>query len=261
MERQKVTILLSLLLVLVGVLSFVKLGTKYTDPESYQDIIKSIDRKSKDALRMTGVATVASAGVTILPDDVATPVAEKLADFTEYFLVALCVLLAEKYALPLVGFAVFEILIPLVCILAILWLLTKRGAMAGQLALRLAIFGLVLWLAIPVSIKASDLIYDTYQASIDATIYEAEHLTTDISAFSRDADATFVERATNLMNHLLEALAVTVATSCIIPILVLLFFIWVAKILLGVTLPNPLPPVKKKRLPDKKGEVPQLPEN
>ena len=39
--------------------------------------------------------------------------AEKISDFTEYFLVALCVLYAEKYLLPVLGLTFFKIMLPL----------------------------------------------------------------------------------------------------------------------------------------------------
>lgn len=238
MSSEKPFILICLLLVLLGVFSFFIMGNKYSKPEAYQGIIESIDQKKANALRLTGTATVASAGVTLLPDDVATPIAEKLADYTQYFLAALCVLYAEKYLVPIIGLALFKIMIPAFCILMIVQVVTVRKNRASTLAFRILTFGLIIWLAIPVSIRVSDLIYSTYQNSIDETISETEDLTQDISLFSNQNGTTFVERATNLMSSLVEALAVTIATSCIVPLLVLLFFGKIAKILLDVTVPT-----------------------
>lgn len=256
---QRRTIVICLLLLFLGVASFFLLGDRLSDPEAYESLIDSIDAKEKNALKLTGIVTVASAGITMLPDDIATPVAEEMADLTQYFLIAMFVLLAEKYLLPLTGLAVFRILIPLVCLLGILYLLTKRGAILGQLSLRLLLFGLVLWIAIPAGIKASDVIYRSYEASMENLIEDAEELTEDVSLFSSSEGTGFIERATTLVNRLLESLAVTIATSCIIPILVLLFFLWLSKIVLGVTLPSPLPRGRK-RLSQEAAELPRLPE-
>ena len=238
-------ILTSLVLLLLAVFSFCVLGKIYSKPEAYEKVIESIDRKTQDALKLTGTATVASAGISLLPDDVATPVADKLADFTQYFLLALCVLMAEKYLLPIIGLTVFRILIPAAALLIILWLFTHKGGIAGNLAIRIAVFAVVIWCAIPVSVAVSDMIYDTYSTSIESTIRETEDLTQDVSIFSKPDGTTFVERATSLFSRLLETLAVTIATSCIIPILVVLFFVWMAKMLIGVAIPSPLEPLRK----------------
>ena len=40
-----------------------------------------------------------------------------------------------------------------------------------------------------------------------------------------------------VLNRFLEALAVMLVTTCLIPILVLLFFVWLVKLILGVELP------------------------
>jgi len=258
MMNHKAQILLSLLFLLLAVFSFFILGKKYSVPEAYQGVISSIDKKTSDALRLTGTSTVASAGVTLLPDDIATPVAEKLADYTQYFLVALCVLYAEKYLLPIIGLAVFKLLIPAFSLLMIARLFERGSRVAGALAFRILTFATIIWLAIPVSIRVSDTIYSTYRESINDTIKDTENLTQDISLFSDSNGTTFVERATNLMSSLVEALAVTIATSCLIPILVLVFFIWLAKLLIGVTLPSPLPagrPLRQLRIPGNRDKV------
>ena len=61
--------------------------------------------------------------------------------------------------------------------------------------------------------------------------------------FSKVADsitgaaAGAVEKLRNVLNRFLEALAVMLVTTCLIPILVLLFFVWLVKLILGVELP------------------------
>ena len=41
------------------------------------------------------------------------------------------------------------------------------------------------------------------------------------------------------MNDFIEALAIMLVTSCLIPILVLLFFVWIKKVILGVNVELP----------------------
>ena len=45
-----------------------------------------------------------------------------------------------------------------------------------------------------------------------------------------------VEGAQESLNQFIESLAVMLVTSCLIPLLVLLFYFWMAKILLGVNI-------------------------
>ena len=49
-----------------------------------------------------------------------------------------------------------------------------------------------------------------------------------------------VEGAQESLNQFIESLAVMLVTSCLIPILVLLFYFWMAKILLGVNVDIPM---------------------
>ncbi len=248
MKISRKSILICLLLIFAGVLSFFTLGNKFAAPEAYRGLVSSIDKKTDDALLLTGTVTVASAAVTLLPGDVATPVAEKIADFTEYFLVALVVLYAEKYLLPIIGFTAFKFLIPAACLLFLIAFLTKKGVTASRMAIRLLSFTIILWLAIPVSIRVSDIVYNTYVDSIDSTLRDAEELTRDISIFSDSNGTAFVERATDLVNGLLQALTISIVTSCVIPILVLLLFIWLSRVLLGIVMPVPLPIGRKRPL-------------
>ena len=50
-------------------------------------------------------------------------------------------------------------------------------------------------------------------------------------------DEQKVDKAGEMINNLLEALAVMLVTCCVIPILVLLSFIWFAKIVLAIDIP------------------------
>ncbi|MEE0960181.1 MAG: hypothetical protein UH654_09150 [Lachnospiraceae bacterium] len=53
-----------------------------------------------------------------------------------------------------------------------------------------------------------------------------------------------VNKVQNCLNNFVEAIAVMIITSCVIPILVIIFFIWLVKVLLDVDL-------SKVKLPEK----------
>lgn len=255
-EKVLKKVLFCLVMVLAAIFSCLYIADKATSMESNSAIVASIDEKSETVLKLTAASTLASAGVSAIPGDTATPIAEKLADFTEYFLLILCVLYAEKYLLTIIGAAAFKILIPCACLLLIIGVFWNPKVMKG-LALRITLFALAIFIAIPASIGVSDMVYDTYKSSIDVTMNETNELTAKTAELSEagedsgliasiferlsDTAAGLADKAAKLLNRYVEALAVLIVTSCIIPLLALLFFVWLIKLLTGVNVFNAIP--------------------
>lgn len=253
----------ALFLVLIAVLSFLLFSGKAMDPDTYKDTMASIDDRVDTVLKLTATSTLASAGVSAIPGDTATPIAEKLADFTEYFLLILCVLYAEKYLLTIIGAATFRILIPVACVLLSIGLFFNPKLM-NKLAVKMLVFALAISVIVPLSLRISEMIYDTYNDSIEATISEAQDFTDDTSGLTQTEDeglisailnklsetaSSLADRAARVLNNYVESLAVMIVTSCIIPILVLVFFIWLVKILTGIEITVPGPRRKKNSPP------------
>lgn len=65
--------------------------------------IQSLDDKKTTALELTAAATAASAAITLIPGDIGTPIADKLADLSSYFLIVVCAIYLENIWLPLRG--------------------------------------------------------------------------------------------------------------------------------------------------------------
>ena len=282
-------------LLLVAILSITVVGKYVSAPENHQKTIASLDEKKQTVMELTAASTVTSALITLLPGDTATPIAEKMADVSGYLLVVLCAIYLEKYLVTITGYVAFTYLIPIACGL---WMLNLifANATVRKLAAKLAVFGLAISLVVPASVKISDLIGDTYQAQIEATIEDAKNTqnilensgvvddtnatettgTTEASGTvtgnvqekennnsgsvsnifdwakdaisgAKDSVANVVENVTvsteelvqkveNSLNHFIEAVAVMIITSCVIPMLVLLLFFWMVKIVLDVNL-------------------------
>ena len=254
---------LAALLVLAALLSIFAVGKRASDPAYHQASIDALEEKQETVLELTAASTAASAAITLLPGDTATPIAEKLADLSGYFLIVLCAIFLEKYLLTITSYVSFTILIPAACALGIAALFSEKlRAALGKLAWHLLLFALAIAFAIPAGVKVSSMIEDTYCycASIEETIANAEQTTEDIqSATSGEADegeksglsglfskvtegitgaaTAAVEQLKTVLNRFIEALAVMLVTSCLIPILVLLFFAWLVKLMLGIELP------------------------
>ena len=247
-------ILITVSCILIAALSFFFLAGILSSPETYSGIIRSIDDKVETVLKLTASSTAASAGITAIPGDVGTPIAEKLADFSEYGILILCVLYAEKYLLSILGSGVFKFIIPIACMLYPLGFFRDLEGIKPILK-KIAIVSLALYFVIPLSVHISDRIYETYQASIDNTISAAEDLAEDAviagssaeaqnaiqriwSALS-DSASSLAERGAEILNRFIESLAVMIVTSCVIPILVLLFSLWIINQVFGFSLPAP----------------------
>ena len=238
------------LLILVGVLSCLVGARHLSAPELYAGQIASLDEKAETVLTLTASSTLASVGISAIPGDTATPIANKLADFSEYFLLILCVLYSEKYLLTIIPAGACRYLIPLICALFAVGRVRRSPAL-DHLSFKLLLVTLGLCIVIPLSVGASDLIYDAYRQSIDATIASAEELSDETSALAEAEDQgviqsilnrisettdSLTEKATGILNRFVETLAVMIVTSCVIPLLVLLFFFWIINKITGVDL-------------------------
>ena len=284
----------AVVLLLVAILSITVVGKYASTPENHQKTIASLDEKKQTVMELTAASTVTSALITLLPGDTATPIAEKMADVSGYLLVVLCAIYLEKYLVTITGYVAFTYLIPIACGL---WIfnLVFENATVRKLAAKLAVFGIAIFLVVPASVKISDLIGDTYQAQIEATIEDAKNTqnilensdlvndtneaettgtgaaeaatgntqekdnsnsgsVTNIFDWAKDAISSakdsvanvvenvtistedLVQKVENSLNHFIEAVAVMIITSCVIPMLVLLLFFWMVKIVLDVDL-------------------------
>ena len=251
-NRKALRIVLPLILALISMLVLTRISTSR---DFHAQTIASLDDKKSTVMELTAASTAASAALTLLPGDTATPIAEKLADMSTYFLIVLCAIYVEKYLVTMTGYASFLILVPLGCVLY------AAGSCLGRrtwerIAKKLALFGIAIALVIPASVKVSDLIEHTYQSSIQDTVDAAKKATQEIQSESegqQDSGSTdnsgvlsgiisgikngvsdISDKVESVLNNFIEALAVMLVTSCVIPVLVLVFFFWLAKSMLGM---------------------------
>ena len=256
MEQSLKKILIAVLLLLLAVVSFLFIADKASAPETHTATVASIDEKTDTVLKLTATSTLASAAVSAIPGDTATPIAEKLADLTEDFLLILCVLYSEKYLMTIVGVGAFKVLVPVACLLLAVSLF-RWGPVLRRLAVKIGVIALAVYFVVPLSVRVSDMIYVAYRDNIDSTISSAEALSDEtaglrdaaedkniinsiLSRISETADS-LTDKAANILNRFVETLAVMIVTSCIIPLLVLLFFLWLVKLLTGVDVSASIP--------------------
>ena len=278
-DRLKVAVVLAVLLV-VAILSFTVAANWAQKPEIHKKQFATLDEKKETVLKLTAVTTATSTLITVLPGDMATPIAEKLADVSGYLVIVLCAIFLEKYLLVITWVAVFKIIIPLICILIGVRLFVNKEVL-NQVILKLALFGVAICLVIPASVGIANLIEHTYENSIQEAIDGGievsqefrdelgeedtakedeeenildkitgwtkgitEKVQDTVSTFSKENIQKMLKSSQKEINNLIEAVAVMLVTSCLIPVLVLIFMLWLVKTLLNVDIEK----IGKKRL-------------
>lgn len=242
---------------LAALLSVLVLSRYAASARFHAGTLAALEEKQTTVLELTAASTAASAAITLIPGDTATPIAEKLADLSTGFLVVLCAIYLEKYLLTITGFAAFNVLIPAACLLFAASLFVQWDVLR-VLARKLLVFGIAIVLVIPAGVKVSDLIDDTYQERIQATIQAGkeaaaavedsqeepeadkgfwEGLMDKVTGGITGAAAKITQKVGDMVNDFMEALAIMLVTACLIPILVLLFFVWLIKITFSIEIP------------------------
>ena len=235
-EKQK-KILFALIPIVIALLSFFVIARFTSSTEFNAKTIQSLDDKKTTVMELAAASTAASAAITLIPGDVGNPIA--------------CVFFS--------GY--------------LLW----RKEILRVVAQKFLLFGLAVYLVIPASVKVADMIETTYASSIESTIETAKQTTDEIESETgesgqvddkssnektqSDSDSDSKENAggffsglfnkvqegvstatanvENVLNNFIEALAILLVTSCLIPILVLIFFVWLVKMLLGLNIDIP----------------------
>lgn len=235
-EKQK-KILFALIPIVIALLSFFVIARFTSSTEFNAKTIQSLDDKKTTVMELAAASTAASAAITLIPGDVGTPIA--------------CVFFS--------GY--------------LLW----RKEILRVVAQKFLLFGLAVYLVILASVKVADMIETTYASSIESTIETAKQTTDEIESETgesgqvddkssneksqSDSDSDSKENAggffsglfnkvqegvstatanvKNVLNNFIEALAILLVTSCLIPILVLIFFVWLVKMLLGLNIDIP----------------------
>ena len=174
-------------------------------------------------------------------------------DFKKIMIAALLVLLAVgSFTLaapwaadPLItlsGYITFMFLIPLACLLVAVAILFGKTNFT-RTAAKITLIGLIIFMIVPASVTLSDMVYRTRADKVDQTIEECNDLElvgdSDKGLLNELTTITTntVDKITSFLDNLLESLAVMIVTSCIIPLLVFAFLIWLVKIIFSANAP------------------------
>ena len=255
--------IIAAVLAAVALVSLIVFANIASNPETYTGIIGTLDEKKGNVMVLATTTTAASAAISALPNDMGTPIADKLVDFSSYFMVILAVIYLEKFLLTTLGFLGFGILIPVACVLFAVAVLLRRGTLTRvnlqRLGTKLAAFGLALALVVPVSVWLTDNVDATFDESLAAASAAAQEATEQLEENTQEQTqedqgllggiANAVQEGWNgltqgaqqaldslgqQLNTMIDTLAVMIVTSCLIPLLVLILFLQLVKIITGL---------------------------
>ena len=265
-------------LALTIILSCTVVGNKLTDPATYAHTIEVLDHNRTTILGLTAASAAASAAISAIPDDMCSPLADELSELTSWFMVILAVIYLEKYLLTILAAAACYLLIPVGCSALLVHCFFPNGVLQS-LGTKLLLFGAAVLLVIPTSIWVSDQINAIYSESIEITVQSASAVSENlIGEVTEDGTenttvideakalvgdltssvASVVEQFKNMLNRFIEATAVMIVTTCLIPLLVIVFFVWIVKTLFNVQiiLPTSIPkPKRHKRIRSDENEL------
>ena len=246
-------LILSLWLILVAMVSIVLLapGLSSSRGRIATYISESSDNKIEDASKLSAAAATASIALSAMPGDTATPIAEKLAEFSKDILLILCVLYFEKAIFPIIGAVFFYMIIPAAVLICIIGIISEKRVF-HRYALATFISGVLIWAMIPVGLVASDVVYASQQEVIAEAIEASEDLSFQIEN-STDEDSTedesligsivrtvssisseMVEKARKLITGFVRSMALMIVTALVIPMVIAVLFLWLVKVIFQV---------------------------
>lgn len=273
------------LLAVLALVSLFPLRETFSSPETYTATIATLDEKKANVTALVASSTALSAGISVLPDDTGSAIADKLMDVSVDLGIVLVVIYLEKYLLTIFGFLSFGVLVPIgLAGLAAAVALLGRSAISRtftHVAVRLLLLGTILVSVVPASVWVTDRIDETYETSVAAASVEQETQEQEQEQEqpqSDEGDGGILEFITGIpeavanlpqavadgvtsvtqdildqVNALVEAFAVMVVTSCAVPVLVLLLFLWVANMLLGIKIEVPVAALQQRARDARRG--------
>ena len=275
--------------VAIGSASFFWAAPTAQNPESYEKTIETLDSLENKALVMTASSTALATAAALVPGDVTTPIANKLADVAGYMVIVYIAIIIEKYLLAMTGLVAFKILLPiaLAAIGISFFLKGETGKVTlRRLACKLAVLGILLWALVPTSALVTNIINDTYDMSYGVETELEEGVLESIDEIEAEEKAAeksgegekgkfsiknlwsnIVDKTSNVtetvkgkvsdgvvefqnsMNKMIEGVAVMIVTTCVIPLCVLILFLWIVKNVTGLNITVP----SLKKLPKASG--------
>lgn len=222
-----------------------------------QTTLSSLESSKEKVMDLSGATLGASVGLSALPDDFASPLANSFADLMKYYIFIFAVLFVENLIVVEGTRIALVYIVPAACVIYMIGRFFQKEFIR-EFAMKLAVLACALVLAVPVSTHFTDAICSQYLASIDATIEQTE---TQVEQTDNDTQTSkedqgikdklnaLYDSATSAVGDLvakfkvmlkdcIQAIAILIVTTFVMPILTLLFFKWLLQELFQFSFQN-----------------------
>ena len=252
LTRNKKAGILVLALLVCIVLCFTVLRPWLSSPATYAEPVKYLNDKLVKATLLSAGTTSASVLITMMPDDIGTPVANELAQVSGYMMLVLSAIMLEKILVTSLGYLSAAFLFPLAFFLGIVAILL-RGEFRRKItahAIRLFIFAVCVVLIIPVGCRLGSLIENINADTISISLADAEDANSkvenelpkeqsDLNVFQKAVRSIWnglqemLSWMKNQITHYMTTVAILLVTTVAVPILILLAFVWAIHLVTG----------------------------
>ncbi|MBR7927168.1 hypothetical protein KBI51_03125 [Aerococcaceae bacterium zg-ZUI334] len=148
-------------------------------------IAQELDSMKENVVKLTAISAASSTALTLIPGDVATPLAENLADISDYLIIVFIGLWFQKYLFSSMGLLVLKLIIPVGLAVNIYGLWVPQSApvytMVQRISRKIILFGVALFCVVPTTIFITNQIESTYKNTINRTIDEAQVIQSEVN--------------------------------------------------------------------------------
>lgn len=241
---------IGIILLVIAILLSVTVARPYlADPANHKETLAIIHESKGNATALTLSVTLASTAITLLPEDIGSPIADELSELSTPLLVIVCILFFEEYLLTAMEALVFNILVPAGCAFIIASLLLQRGSIR-VIGYKILLIALVCAAVIPLSAGLTGLIQDTYAEKLNGIAVRMDEISVTFNEMLNAKDITkflsslasgvsaILDLAKEALSLLIDGVAILLITSCVIPLLTAILFIWALKSIIAGHMEN-----------------------
>ncbi|MCR5625290.1 MAG: hypothetical protein K6G11_08630 [Lachnospiraceae bacterium] len=246
---------------IVLLVSFFGFGPKMEKVETYEYLTEKLDHKRESVIEISGGMIGLSLAVGMVPGDATTPIATQITELNNYLVISIGAIMLEKFLLPIIGFIVFRIMIPVVAVLCGVGLFFSKKTFT-QIGIRIGIIAFAFLALIPAGIVIGEKVDDAFglEKAVDNIVNKIDEIdmegaadeSTDESAedesfFDKiknwgsdvaenitEGGAKILEKAKVILGELMDVVAILLVTSCIIPVGVIIAMIAIIKGLFAI---------------------------
>ena len=191
-KERKLAVIIAVILILAGLVSFFALSKTFSDPENFESTIQMLDEKKTTVAKLSAISIAAASAIDLIPGDAGKSISEALVNLGGFFVILFAAIYLEKLLISIGGLVAFKYLIPIGLFLMAAFVLVRKEALKS-LGLKLIAMGLVLFLLVPASMQVSTMVDKTHDMSKQQAIQEIGEETDILEESSAETSAEDAE--------------------------------------------------------------------